>query len=185
MHMNYENIIFAIVVLFVIYMIVSYNKFIALKALINASWSDIEVQLKRRYNLIPLLVEAVKGYMDYESELLEKVVEARYRSINAYTQEDKQEATSLLTSTLGNFFAKIETYPDLKANSTLVNLQLELSNMESAIQNARRYYNASVRDYNTKVNTFPDLVLARLFHFEPYDYFEIIEDVKNMPQVDL
>lgn len=187
--MNFGNIVFLIIISFIIYLITIYNKFVSFKASIDASWSDIDVQLKRRYNLIPALLETVKSYSNYESETLEKVIKARQQAISANTQKEKEETTNILTGALGKLFALTEAYPDLKANSTFINLQMELSNIEGAIQNARRYYNASARDYNAKLDAFPDLIVARIFNFKPRKYFELAENketiVRNMPEIKL
>ncbi|MEA3490597.1 MAG: LemA family protein [Campylobacterota bacterium] len=187
--MNFGNIILLVLVAIVGYAIIIYNKFVSLRAGMDASWSDIDVQLKRRYDLIPALVETVKGYKDYESSTLEKVVQARQQGVDATTVGEKEVAASMLSSALGKFFALAEDYPDLKANTTFLQLQGELSSIEDAIQNARRYYNAIVRDNNAKVESFPDLFVAQKFNFEKRDYFELDEDeastATKMPKIDL
>lgn len=185
--MSFGNIILLIIVAVIGYLIAIYNKFVSLKAGIDASWSDIDVQLKRRYNLIPALVETVKGYKDYEGETLENVIKARQMGTAAGTVKEKEVAANMLTGALGKLFALAEAYPDLKANTTFINLQMELSNIEGAIQNARRYYNAIVRDYNAKIDSFPDLYIARKYHFTPRDYFELDENeaamARKMPEI--
>ena len=185
--MSFGNIILLIMVAVIGYLIAIYNKFVSLKAGIDASWSDIDVQLKRRYNLIPALVETVKGYKDYEGETLENVIKARQMGTEAGTVKEKEAAANMLTGALGKLFALAEAYPDLKANTTFINLQMELSNIEGAIQNARRYYNAIVRDYNAKIDSFPDLYIARKYHFTPRDYFELDENeaamARKMPEI--
>ena len=185
--MSFGNIVLLIIVAVVGYLIAIYNKFVSLKAGIDASWSDIDVQLKRRYNLIPALVETVKGYKDYEGETLENVINARQMGTAAGTVKEKEVAANMLTGALGKLFALAEAYPDLKANTTFINLQMELSNIEGAIQNARRYYNAIVRDYNAKIDSFPDLYIARKYHFTPRDYFELDENeaamARKMPEI--
>ena len=187
--MNSFTIVLLVLVLIVGYFIVIYNKFVSLRAGINASWSDIDVQLKRRYDLIPALVETVKGYKEYEASTLEKVVQARQQGVDAKTVGEQEQASSMLSSALGKFFALAEDYPDLKANTTFIQLQDELSSIEEAIQNARRYYNAIVRDNNAKVDTFPDLIIAQKFNFEKRDYFELdadeAESAKKMPKIEL
>ncbi len=186
--MSFINIILLIIIAIGIYVIVIYNKFVSLRAGIDASWSDINVQLKRRFDLIPALVDAVKGYKEYEAETLEKVIQARQQGLNASTIEEKAEAANMLSGALGKLFALAEAYPDLKANTNFLHLQNELSNLEDAIQNARRYYNAIVRDYNAKLESFPDLFVARKFQFKPRDYFELEESeaaqAKKMPMID-
>lgn len=186
--MSFINIILLIIIAIGIYVIVIYNKFVSLRAGIDASWSDINVQLKRRFDLIPALVDTVKGYKEYEAETLEKVIQARQQGLNASTIEEKAEAANMLSGALGKLFALAEAYPDLKANTNFLHLQNELSNLEDAIQNARRYYNAIVRDYNAKLESFPDLFVARKFQFKPRDYFELEESeaaqAKKMPMID-
>jgi len=171
------------------YLIAIYNKFVSLQSGIDAAWSDIDVQLKRRYNLIPALIETVKGYKDYEANTLEKVIAARQNSIDAKTPADKARAESALGAMLGRLFALAEAYPELKADTQFANLQRELSYVEDTIQNARRYYNAIVRDYNAKLRSFPDLIIAQKYNFTPRDFFELdeseVDAVKQMPKVDL
>lgn len=176
-------IIFA---LFVAYIIILYNGFVALDERINASWSDIDVQLKRRYNVIPALVKTVKGYQAYEQETLEKVILARQAGINASGVAEQAKAESEISRMIGNIFALAEAYPELKANESFQNLQKELASLEEAIQNARRYYNAVVRDYNAKCRSFPDVIVASMFRFQSREYFEL-EDVgqRVMPEIDL
>jgi len=187
--MSLINIIFVVLVLGIIYFIMIYNKFVSLRAGIDASWSDIDIQLKRRYNLIPALVDTVKGYTKYEADTLEKVIKARQQGLNAKSVDEKKEATAMLSSALGGFFALAEAYPQLKADSTFIKLQNELSSIEDTIQNARRYYNAIVRDNNAKIDSFPDLIIAQKFNFTKRDYFELdkseIDAVKKMPKIDL
>lgn len=187
--MSLGNIILLILGAIAIYLIIIYNKFVSLRAGMDSSWSDIDVQLKRRYNLIPALVETVRGYKDYEASTLENVINARQQGIDANTVKDQEKAESMISSALGKLFALAEAYPDLKANTTFLKLQNELSLIEDAIQSARRYYNAIVRDYNAKTESFPDLYIARKFSFEARDYFELDEDeadvVKKMPKIDL
>ena len=187
--MSFGNIVLLIIVGVVGYLIAIYNKFVSLKAGIDAAWSDIDVQLKRRYNLIPALVETVKGYKEYEGETLEKVIAARQQGLQADSVKDKETAANMLTGALGKLFALAEAYPDLKANTTFINLQMELSNIEGAIQNARRYYNAIVRDYNAKTESFPDIFIAKKYGFEPREYFERDENeaamARKMPEIKL
>jgi len=186
--MNILGVILLIIVAVAIYMIVIFNKFASLRAGIDAAWSDIDVQLKKRYNLIPALIETVKGYKDYEAETLKKVIEARNSAVNASSIEEKAKANSMLSSALGKLFALAEAYPDLKANQNFMNLQEELSNIEESIANARRYYNAIVRDYNASLESFPDLIIAKKFNYQPREYFELEEsekdEVKKMPKIE-
>ncbi len=187
--MSFGNIILLIMVAIAGYIIIIYNKFVSLRAGMDSSWSDIDVQLKRRYDLIPALVDTVRGYKDYETSTLENVIKARQQGIDASTIIDQEKAENIISTALGKLFALAEAYPDLKANTTFMKLQNELSAIEEAIQSARRYYNAIVRDNNAKTESFPDLFVARKFNFEKRDYFELDEneaaDAQKMPKIDL
>jgi LemA protein len=187
--MSFGNIILLIIVGIGAYLVAIYNKLVSLRAGMDASWSDIDVQLKRRYDLIPALVDTVKGYKEYEGDTLERVIKARQQGLSAGTMDEKAAAANMLSGALGKMFALAEAYPDLKANTNFLKLQDELSNLEDAIQNARRYYNAIVRDYNAKIESFPDLFVAQKFNFTKRDYFELEESeaeaAKKMPKIDL
>jgi len=187
--MSFGNIVLLIIIAVGAYLVAIYNKFVSLRAGIDAAWSDIDVQLKRRYDLIPALVDTVKGYKEYEAGTLEKVIQARQQGLSAGTVDEKAAAANALSGALGKLFALAEAYPDLKANQNFLHLQGELSSLEDSIQNARRYYNAIVRDYNAKLESFPDLFIAQKFNFTPRDYFELdeseAESVKKMPKIDL
>ncbi len=187
--MSFGNIVLLILAAIAGYLVIIYNKFVSLRAGMDASWSDIDVQLKRRYDLIPALVDTVRGYKDYEASTLENVIKARQQGLDATTVADQATAENMLTGALGKLFALAEAYPDLKANTTFMNLQNELSSIEDAIQNARRYYNAIVRDYNAKVESFPDLFVAQKFNFTTRVYFELdkseAEAAQKMPKIDL
>ncbi len=187
--MGSGTILLIIIIAVIGYLIAIYNKFVSLRAGIDSSWSDIDVQLKRRYDLIPALVDTVKGYKEYEASTLENVIKARQQGMSATTVADKSAAEGMLTNALGKLFALAEAYPDLKANTTFLTLQNELSGIEDTIQNARRYYNAIVRDYNAKVESFPDLIVAQKFNFTQRSYFELDESeaeaAKKMPKIDL
>jgi len=186
--MSFGTIVLLVVVGVVGYFIAIYNKFVSLKAGIDASWSDIDVQLKRRYDLIPALVETVKGYKEYEGDTLERVIAARQQGLSAGSVDEKAAAANMLSGALGKMFALAEAYPDLKANTNFLKLQDELSNLEDAIQNARRYYNAIVRDFNAKCESFPDLFVAQKFNFTPREYFELEESeavaVNTIPKIE-
>ena len=186
--MNVGTMVF-IVLGMVGYFIVIYNKLVSLRTGVDASWSDIDIQLKRRYNLIPALIEVVKSYKAYESETLEQIVKARQLGTQAKNVEEQVKATNILGASLGKLFALSEAYPDLKADTHFLKLQSELTNLESSIQNARRYYNAIVRDYNAKIASFPDMIIANKFHFDGRDYFELDDgesaEVKQMPKVEI
>ncbi len=187
--MSFGNIVLLIIVAVVGYLIIIYNRFVSLRAGIDASWSDIDVQLKRRYDLIPALVDTVRGYKDYEAETLEKVIQARQQGLSAGTMDEKAAAANILSGALGKMFALAEAYPDLKANTNFLDLQNQLSNLENAIQNARRYYNAIVRDYDAKTESFPDIFIAQKYNFPAREYFQLdvseADAVKKMPKIDL
>jgi len=172
-----------------LYLISIYNRLVQLRQSVDAAWSDIQVQLKRRANLIPALIETVKGYQKYEADTLEKIVQAREHSLKAGSVKEQEQAEHQLTRALRQLFALSEAYPELKANETFLKLQDQLSEIEEAIQNARRYYNAIVRDYNTRIESFPDLIIARRFGFTPREFFELDDtearSVSVMPRVDL
>ena len=187
--MSFGNIVLGLIVGIGAYLVVIYNKFVSLRAGMNASWADIDVQLKRRYDLIPALVDTVRGYKDYEADTLERVIKARQQGISAGSMDEKAAAANMLSGALGKMFALAEAYPDLKANTNFLKLQDELSNLEDAIQNARRYYNAIVRDYNAKTESFPDLFVAQKLNYTKRDYFELdaseAEAANKMPKIDL
>jgi LemA protein len=151
----------------------AYNKFVHLKAMVDEAWSGIDVQLKRRYDLIPNLVSVVKGYSIHEKTILEDIARMRAASIGATTVQDKAQAEAGLTQTLKTLFAVAEQYPDLKANVNFVTLQKELSSVEQEVQLARRYYNGSARNYNVSVVTFPSRIIAGLYGFTKVPYFEL------------
>jgi len=162
-----------------------YNSLIKLKNRVEEAWSDIDVQLKRRYDLIPNLVSTVKGYAKHEEGTLTKVTEARTAAMNAQAQGDTKaqaQAENMLSSTLKSIFALSESYPDLKANTNFLELQRELSDTENKIQASRRFYNGNVRDFNTKLQVFPTNMIAGMLGFKERDFFEI-EDAKEKENV--
>ena len=161
--------------LFVVWAIAAYNRFVRLVQRAKEAWADIDVQLKRRYDLIPNLVETVKGYSTHEAGTLEKVTAARVAAMDAGSVEDKAKAENMLSETLKSLFAVSEAYPDLKANANFIELQRELSDTENKIQAARRFYNGNVRDLNTSIESFPGNVIASMFRFEPREFFELGE----------
>ena len=187
--MTLSNIILLLLIIAVIYGVMSYNNLVGLRQKLLSAWSDIEVQLKKRYNLIPALVDTIKGYTKHESETLQNVIKARNMALNAHNAGEASQAEALYKSSLSGLFGLSEAYPDLKANENFINLQNQLQSIESDIESARRYYNAVVRDYNAKIESFPDLYIAKQFNFLPYEYFEVDEsieaDVYNMPKIDL
>lgn len=156
----------------VIWAIAVYNGLIQLRVRAEGSWSDIDVQLKRRYDLIPNLVETVKGYAAHERKVFESVTEARARAMQAGTPGAKGQAEQGLTGALKSLFAVAENYPQLRASENFQGLQGSLNQIEEAIQNARRYYNAVVRDYNTKLSVIPDRLIAALGGFSPKEFFQ-------------
>lgn len=167
----------------IFWFIVVYNSLILKKNRVDEAWSDINVQLKRRYDLIPNLIETVKAYAKHESSVFEKVTRARSEAMNAKTPEQHAKAENVLTDALKSIFAVAENYPDLKASQNFLALQDELTDAENKIQAARRFYNGNVRDYNTKIQTFPINLIAKSFGFEKRDFFEIDEKEKEAPKV--
>ncbi len=161
-----------------------YNGLIRLKNRVDEAWSDIDVQLKRRYDLIPNLVNTVKGYAAHEKEIFEKVTEARSRAMGAGTALDKAQAENALTNSLKSLFAIAEAYPDLKANQNFLELQKELTDTEDKIQAARRFYNGNVRDFNTKIEIFPNNIFAGIMNFTKREFFEAEEGEKEVVKVE-
>lgn len=165
--------IIGIVALAALYVVFGYNNMIKMQNRVKEAWSDIDVQLKRRYNLIPNIVESVKGYTDHEEGVLTKVTEARSQAINAGNIKDQEKAEDMLSGALKSLFAVSENYPDLKASENFIQLQNELVDTEDKIQAARRFYNGTVRDFNTKIEQFPAKLIAQMFKFESKEFFEI------------
>jgi LemA protein len=178
-------IILAIIVVLVIWAVVSYNSLVALKNQVDAAWRQIDVQLKRRHDLIPNLVEAVKGYMQFERDTLTQVVEARGRAISAPDQASRIAAENQLTAGLGRLLAVMENYPQLKSDQSVMQLQEELTTTENQIAFARQAYNDSVMQLNTRVQTFPSNVIAEHFGFRQADYFKAAPGDEAVPKVDL
>ncbi|MFH0852728.1 MAG: LemA family protein [bacterium] len=174
-------IVLAIVVLWVI---LAYNRFIRLRRRTDEAWSDIDVQLKRRHDLIPNLVETVKGYATHERELFEKVTEARAKAISASGRAEKAEAENALSGTLKSLFAVAENYPQLRASENFSRLQEELADTENKVQAARRFYNGNVRDLNIAIESFPSNVIAKMFSFKAAEFFEVAgEEEREAVQV--
>ena len=163
--------------------LVIYNGLVQLKVRAESAWSDIDVQLKRRHDLVPNLVETVKGYASHESGTFEAVVNARSRAMGAQSPAARAEAENMLTGALKSLFALAEAYPQLRAAENFGQLQQQLAGIEDAIQNARRYYNAVVRDLNTKIQQFPSNLIARTFGFREREFFEISEAESAVPRV--
>lgn len=169
--------------LIAVWAISTFNRFVKLKVLVEEAWSGIDVQLKKRYNLIPNLIETVKGYAAHEKETFESVTQARSNAQNAQTVHEQQVAENQLNKSLMNLFAVAEQYPDLKANVNFLELQKQLTNIEDDIEKARRYYNGTVRDKNILVESFPSNILAGLFNFGKSEFFEIDIAQKEVPRV--
>ncbi len=173
-------IIVAVVVIIIIAIVALYNNLVHLKMRVKNAWAQIDTQLKRRFDLIPNLVETVKGYMTHEEKTLTEIVEARNKFTQATTVEDKQNANNNLTNTLKSIFALSEAYPDLKANENFTALQVELSSTEDKIAYARQFYNDTVQMYNTAIMSFPANILAGMFGFKEESFFEI-DDAQKEP----
>lgn len=177
----WELIIVAVIVVVAVGM---YNSLVRLREQGDGAWADIDVQLKRRYDLIPNLVETVKGYASHEKDTLERVVQARSQAMSAQGPAAKAEAEGMLAGALKSLFALSEAYPQLQAAQGFRDLQASLSQIEEQVAQARRYYNAVVRDFNTKTQTFPSVLIARAFGFTEREFFEIAEAEKAVPKVD-
>ncbi|HLC99497.1 MAG TPA: LemA family protein [Patescibacteria group bacterium] len=181
--MNPQIIITIVVVALVLIVIAIYNSLITKRNRVDEAWSDINVQLKRRYDLIPNLIETVKGYAKHERELFEKVTLARSAAMGAGTMQEKAQAENMLSQTLKSLFAVSENYPDLKASQNFLQLQDELSDTENKIQAARRFYNGNVMEYNTSVEQFPTNLLASTFNFAKREFFQLENEAeKQVPK---
>lgn len=179
--------ILVLVVLIAIWLVGIYNGLIVLKNRVAEADSDIDVQLKRRHNLIPNLVNTVKGYAQHESGLFERVTQARSQAVGASDKglAERAQAENMLTSTLRSLFAVAESYPELKANQNFLALQEELSDTEDKIMSARRFYNTNVKDFNTRQEIFPSSLIAQMFHFKKSELFELTDIAeREVPQVD-
>ncbi|OGZ21987.1 MAG: hypothetical protein A3D46_02340 [Candidatus Nealsonbacteria bacterium RIFCSPHIGHO2_02_FULL_43_13] len=179
--MSYLQIIVAIGVVVVLWFILTYNRFVTLRNRVKEAWADIDVQLKRRYDLIPNLIETVKGYASHERELLEKVTEARTQAMGAQTIKERGDAENMLSQTLKSLFAVSENYPALRATENFLELQKELTDTEDKIQASRRFYNGNVRDFNTILQSFPQNAVAGIFNFKAAEFFEIAEAAEKEP----
>jgi len=179
------QILYIILIVFpILWLIIVYNGLIKLKNRAKEAWADIDVQLKRRYNLIPNLVETVKGYAAHERELFEKVTEARTKAMGAQNVKERAQAENMLTNTLKTLFAVSENYPELKASQNFLELQRELRDTEDKIQAARRFYNSNVRDLNIRVESFPSNIIAQIFSFKTMELFELVEpEARETPKV--
>ena len=176
-------VVAVIVVLLGLYVVFTYNRLVRTRNQIDNAYSQIDVQLKRRYDLIPNLVETVKGYAAHERGTFEAVTNARANAINAQTPADQAQAENVLSGALKSLFAVAEAYPDLKANQNFLNLQEELTSAEDRIAYARQYYNDSVQQFNTKIQTFPRNLLAGMFNFQPRQFFQADAGSQEVPKV--
>ncbi len=164
---------------------VMYNMLVDARNKANNAWYQISVQLKRRRDLIPNLVEVVRGYMKYEQETLQRVIEARTKAVAANTVKETSEAEKELSAALGRLFALFERYPQLKADETVLRLQEQLTTTENQLSFSRQYYNDCVMELNNRIQKFPTNIIAAIFSFKPMDYFEIMPEEKEAPKVDL
>lgn len=177
--MEIMYILLAVIAIVLGWLAATYNAFIKLINRAKEAWADIDVQLKRRYDLIPNLVETVKGYATHEKETFDNVTRARTEAMSAEGAQDKAEKENMLTGALKSLFAVAEAYPDLKANENFLELQRELSDTENKIQAARRFYNTNVRDLNIKIEQFPSNIIANIFKFSQRDFFELDESEQD------
>ncbi|MFA5047477.1 MAG: LemA family protein [Patescibacteria group bacterium] len=181
---NFIWIIVVIIAIIIVWLIMVYNKLVTLKNRTDEAWSDIDVQLKRRHDLIPNLIETVKGYASHEQQTLQKVIEARNVAMaSGGDLKAKAEAENALSSTLKSIFALAESYPDLKANQNFLKLQDELSDTENKIQAARRFYNGNVRDFNIQVQIFPNNLINNMLKFKQFQFFEAAAEEKANVEV--
>ncbi len=182
--MSILYIILFVVFILVFWLIGIFNALVKIKNRAKEAWADIDVQLKRRYNLIPNLMETVKGYASHEKEVFEKVTQARAQAMGAQNVEEKAKAENMLSNTLKSLFAVSENYPDLKASQNFLELQRELRDTEDKVQAARRFYNSNVRDLNIKRESFPSSIVAKIFNFQKMDLFELQEaEQREVPKV--
>lgn len=176
-------IVIVVVALVLIFFVFQYNGLVKLKNRVENAWAQIDVQLRRRYDLIPNLVETVKGYASHEKETLEAVIEARNSAMSASGPADAAQTENMLTGALKSLFALSEAYPDLKANQGFLDLQEELTSTESRIAFARQYYNDNVLGFNTKIQSFPSNLIAGMFKFNEREYFEVAGEARGPVQV--
>jgi LemA protein len=176
-------IVIVVIILIALFLIGAYNGMVRARNKVDEAWSGIDVQLKRRHDLIPNLVETVKGYAAHERGTFEAVTQARANAISAQTPPEQAQAENVLSGALKSLFAVAEAYPDLKANQNFLNLQEELTSSEDRIAYARQYYNDSVGSYNTQIQKFPTNLLAGMFHFERREFFDAEPEATETPQV--
>jgi LemA protein len=176
-------IVLTVIAIILIYIFLLYNSLITARVRIKEALSQIDVQLKRRTDLIPNLVETVKGYAKHEKEVFENITKARSSLMAANTTKEKAEANNMLTQTLKSLFAVAENYPDLKASQNFLSLQEELTDTENKIAYSRQFLNSTVMDYNTKISVFPGMIIANMFHFLPAEFFAATEEDKKPVKV--
>ncbi|WP_291842766.1 LemA family protein [Maricaulis sp.] len=176
-------ILLLVIIALGVFLVMVYNRLVALRQTCNQAWGDIDVQLKQRHDLVPNLVETVKGYASHEKETLENVIKARQTAIDATSVKDLAGAENMLSGALRQLFALSEAYPDLKANQNFMQLQAELADLENKIAAARRFFNNAVNEYNTSTEQFPAVVIANSMGFKPREYFEVGEAERGAPKV--
>ncbi len=176
-------VIVAIIVLLIFYVIGVYNKLVGAKNKVDDQWSQVDVQIKRRADLIPNVVESVKGYAEHEKETFTEVINARNMAVNAKTTKEEIDANNAISNAVGKLFALSEAYPELKANTNFLSLQNDLKDIEDKISYARQFYNDSVMNYNNKIQMFPSNIVASMFKFEKMPFFNISEKDKEVPNV--
>ncbi|MBR9826358.1 MAG: LemA family protein [Alphaproteobacteria bacterium] len=181
--MDVSLILLVLVVAIGLILVMIYNRLVALKQTCSQAWGDIDVQLKQRHDLVPNLVETVKGYASHEKETLENVIKARQTAVDASSLKDLAEAENMLEGALRQLFALSEAYPDLKANQNFLSLQNELTDVENKIAAARRFFNNAVQEFNTAIEQFPAVLIAGTFGFSVRDYFEVGEAERGAPKV--
>lgn len=176
-------VLLIILVVLVVIVVMVYNRLVALRQTTHQAWGDIDVQLKQRHDIVPNLVETVKGYAAHERETLESVTRARQQALDATNLKDLAQAENMLTGALRQLFALSEAYPDLKANTNFLQLQTELADLENKIAAARRFFNNAVAEYNTSIEQFPAVVIANPFGFKSREYFEAAPAERGAPNV--
>ncbi len=182
--MTLSWIIVAVVAIALLWLLITYNSLVRRRNQVKEAWSDIDVQLKRRHNLIPNLIETVKGYATHERAAFDSVTQARAQALSATTQPQQMQAENILTGALKSLFAVAEAYPDLKANTNFLELQRELSDTENKIMAAHRFYNSNVRDFNTLIESVPANLIAGPFGFKKFEFFELSDDAaRSVPKV--
>lgn len=182
--MDILYVVLAIIVIVALFLITIYNSLVILKNKVNEAWADIDTQLKRRWDLIPNMVETIRGYTKHEKSVFENVTKARSQAMQAKKPDAKARAENMLTDTLKSLFAVAENYPELKANQNFMDLQATLREIEDKIQMSRRYYNGTVREFNTKLEVFPNNLVAGMLGFTKREFFEIGEEERKNVKVD-